>query len=409
VLAGGLTFQAVDIPSTRACSCVIAFDAGSRVEDHAQAGISHFVEHLVFKGGVRYPNSRAISRATQRLGAYLNGYITSDLVALHVTVRVEHALAAVDLLTDIVGDSRLDARDVELERDIVADEIGIRRDRPNVLADELIDAAVFGEHPLGRSVTGRPEVVRELTSNDLLRFRARYWSPQRAVVVISGNLAALPETAELEPLLARITGDGGRTVSNAPDPSSPRTMIEHRPGSRAFIRLAYPINIDVRDARSRAALKVLAAILGAPMGSRLSDELRDARGLCYSIFAGDRTTSDAALLKLSAESSAGNCGDVLAAMCEIVDRIRLEPPSEDEVELAREGTAGRRILALEQTRAVAQYAARQWVQYGETVDPEDAVRSIESVTAQDVARAARSISADCAIACVVPPGTDVAR
>ena len=185
-------------------------------------------------------------------------------------------------------------------------------------------------------------------------------------------------------------------------------MLEHGTGRRALLRVAYPLALDVRDASTRAALKVLASIAGSPFGSRLQTELREARGVGYSAYAVDRTAADAAVLKLGAEVATERAEETLEVMQAIIVRLRAHGVMGDELERARSHVAGTRVLALEQARAVAQYAARQWVVYGEPVDPEDAVRSIEAVRAADVAAVVDAIEPECAIACVVPEGVDVA-
>jgi predicted Zn-dependent peptidase len=252
-------------------------------------------------------------------------------------------------------------------------------------------------------VTGREDVVRRLDADALRRFRARCWGPRRGIAVLAGDARALPSPELVEPLLERITGAGERRPTDAPQLHA-RRVLEHAGGRRALIRLAYPLALDVRDGRLRAALKVLTSIVGSPIGSRLQEELRETRGLCYSVFATDRTAADAAVLKLGAEVAPERAQEALEVMRELVAGLRV---TADELDRARSHVAGTRVLALEQSRAVAQYAARQWVVYGAPVDPQDAVRSIEAVTAEDVAEVCEAIAADCAVACVVPDGTDV--
>ena len=376
------------------------------MERRDENGVAHLLEHMVFRGGARYPTPHAVSAAVARLGGYLNGYITHDLVAYHATVRCDDAPAALDLLTDIVGKPRLDPADVDVERRVAVDEIARRRERPEVVADELLDRAAFGDHPLGRAVVGREEVVRGLTAEDLRGFRGRAYAPHRGVAVLVGDLRVVP-SEQLTTLLERIPqiGSDAEPQRAAPEAANGR-LAEQRGDGRSRLRLAYRVPIDVGENRSRAAFKVLASILGGSVGSRLYDDLRVRRGLCYSVFAVARTAADAALLTLSAEVGSDHSRETLTLMREHVERLRSEPPSEREVEDACRYLAGRRLLALEQTRAVARYVARERILYGCRVDPEDAVRSIEGVTSDDVARVARTLPDDFAFACVGPHSID---
>src|SRR5437763_1616818 len=215
------------------------------MERAEENGAAHLLEHLVFRGGARYSSRREVSHAAQRLGAYLNGYLTHDLVAWHITVRIEDALDAIDLLTDIVGDTRLEPAEVELEREVVLDEIDRRLERPQVVADELLDRAAFGDHPLGRPVVGRADVVRELTADDLQSFRDRTYAPERGVAVMVGNLGRLPPWNRLAPLFERIPQQGPHAgFPAAPERPSARLADQRRQG-RSPLRLAYRPGIYV--------------------------------------------------------------------------------------------------------------------------------------------------------------------
>src|SRR5215204_5156224 len=156
-LDNGLPIHHVELEGTRAATVLVAFEAGARTERADENGIAHFLEHLVFKGGERYPTYREVNETAERLGAQLNAYTSHDAVAFHVTCRVEALMDAVDLLTDFVGKARLDAGELERERGVVIQEINRSDDQPASVASKLLDRAAFGEHPLGRPVLGPAE------------------------------------------------------------------------------------------------------------------------------------------------------------------------------------------------------------------------------------------------------------
>src|SRR4051794_12461893 len=153
-LANGLPLHRVALPGTRAVTALVAFDAGARTEHADENGMAHFLEHLVFKGGEKYPTYRDVNETAERLGAQLNAYTSHDLVAFHITCRAEAAMDAVDLLTDFVARARVDAEELDRERGVVVQEIARANDVPSTVADHLIDRASYGDHPLGRSVLG---------------------------------------------------------------------------------------------------------------------------------------------------------------------------------------------------------------------------------------------------------------
>src|SRR5947209_84560 len=170
----------IGLEGTRATTILVAFDAGARTERPAENGMAHFLEHLVFKGGEKYPTYRDVNQAAEGIGAVLNAYTSHDLVAFHITARAERALDAADLLTDFVGRSRIDGEELDRERGVIVQEIARANDQPAVMAEHLIDRAAFGDHPLGRPVLGPAEHIRErFTREGVLAFRSRRWTPAR--------------------------------------------------------------------------------------------------------------------------------------------------------------------------------------------------------------------------------------
>src|SRR5437763_10273980 len=198
VPANELPVHRIGIPGTRALTVLVAFDAGARNERPEENGMAHFLEHLVFKGGERYPTYKHVNETSERLGGVLNAYTSHDLVAFHITVRAESAPEAIDLLSDFVGRPRLDAEELDRERGVIIQEINRAYDQPSTVAEYLIDRAAFGEHPLGRTVLGPEENLRSFTREGIVAFRDRRWAGSRGGVFLAGNLDALPSDAELQ-------------------------------------------------------------------------------------------------------------------------------------------------------------------------------------------------------------------
>src|ERR671932_2615945 len=170
-LPNGLPIHRVEIPGTRATTVLVAFDAGARTERPEENGMAHFLEHLVFKGGEKYPHYRDVNQTAERLGGVLNAYTSHDLVAFHITVRAEAAMDAIDLLTDFVGRPKIDAAELDRERGVVIQEIQRYKDQPSMVAEEVIDRAAFGDHPLGRTVLGPEDHLRSFTRDGIVAFR----------------------------------------------------------------------------------------------------------------------------------------------------------------------------------------------------------------------------------------------
>jgi predicted Zn-dependent peptidase len=401
--ANGLPIHRVSLPGTRAVTALVAFDAGARSERPEENGMAHFLEHLVFKGGESHPTYRDVNETAERLGGQLNAYTSHDLVAFHITVRAERALEAIDLLSDFVGRPRLDAEELERERGVVIQEIARANDQPSTVAEHLIDRAAFGEHPLGRTVLGPVEHLRDtFTREAIVAFRERRWAGARGGAFVVGNLDHLPANGALDELFARFPTLAEPEPWEPAPALEPRTLVERRDSNQSHLRMSYRPAIDPSDRSQRAALAIYSTLLGGSMGSRLFDEIREQRGLAYSVYAYAHASADVPVLQLSAGLDSTKCVEAYARMREIVSELRSEGPTEAEVERARAYAAGGRVLAFENTNAVARHAASQSILFGGDIDPDAAIAALDAVTYDEVAEIARGVADELAIACVGP-------
>jgi predicted Zn-dependent peptidase len=406
VPTNGLPIHRIELPGTRALTVLVAFDAGARNEHPQENGMAHFLEHLVFKGGKSYPTYKDVNETAERLGGVLNAYTSHDLVAFHLTVRAESAPQAIDLLSDFVGRPRLDAQELDRERGVVIQEINRAYDQPSTVAEYLIDRAAFGEHPLGRTVLGPEENLRSFTREGIVAFRERRWAGARGGAFLAGNLEHLPPEEELQERFARFPS------LPEPDPYmpapefAPQTLVEERDTNQSHLRMIYRPDIAVKDVRERAALSIYATLLGGSMGSRLFEEIREKRGLCYSVYAVNHAFADVPILQLGSGLESAKCVEAYTRMREIVDELRAEGPTEEEVHRARAYAAGRLVLAFENTNAVARYAASQQIVFSESIDPDAAIAALDAVTYDEVRQVASGVADKLAVACVGPHAAD---
>jgi predicted Zn-dependent peptidase len=405
-IPSGLPIHRIELPGTRATTVLIAFDAGARTERREENGMAHFLEHLVFKGGQKYDHYRKVNETAERMGAVLNAYTSHDLVAFHITCRAEVVGEAIDLLTDFVGRPKIDAEELDRERGVVIQEIARSDDQPSIMAEKLIDRAAFGDHPLGRPVLGPAEHLRTFSREDILAFRARQWAGSRGGAFVVGNVEHLPEDNDLAEAFGRFPSISANGRSEPAPPFEPQTLVEHRGSNQSHLRISYRPSIDPRDSADRAALGVYSTLLGGSMGSRLFDEIREQRGLAYSVYSVDHAFADVPILQLSAGLESGKCVEAFRRMGEIVDELRSDGPNEEEFERARAYAAGRRVLAFENTNAVARYSASQSVVFGGNIDPDEAIAALDRTTFDQVAEVARGISDDASVAVVGPHETD---
>ena len=401
-LASGLPVHRIEIEGTRATTVLVAFDAGARTERPEENGMAHFLEHLVFKGGEKYPHYRDVNGTAERMGGMLNAFTSQDLVAFHITVRAERAPEALDLLTDFVGRPHIDADELDKERGVVIKEIQRADDQPSSVASDLIDKAAFGDHPLGRTILGPEEHLRTFTRDQIVAFRDRQWAPTRGGTYLVGNLDHLPEDAELGELFDRFPAPSRPEPNLAVPALNVQTLVEARDTNQSHLRLVYQPQIDTADPRERAALRLYGSILGGSMSSRLFDELREQRGLCYSVWGFEHVHADGATLNLGAGLESGKTDEAYRRMREIVGELRTDGATADELELARAYASGRHILATESSGAVARLAASQSIIFGESIDPDRVIELIDSVTLDEVNEIASRVPDEAAVACVGP-------
>src|SRR3954454_3672202 len=246
-LPNGLPLHRVALEGTRAVTILAAFDAGARTERPEENGMAHFLEHLVFKGGEKYDHYKKVNETAERMGGTLNAYTSHDLVAFHITVRAEAAMEAIDLLTDFVGRPLLDEAELDRERGVVIQEIQRYKDQPSAVAEELIDKAAFGEHPLGRTVLGPEEHLRTFSRDAIVAFRERRWAGARGGAFIVGNVDHVPANGAVSELFERFPS------LPAPGPYEPAPslqldkLVERRDSNQSHLRLMYRPEVDVTD------------------------------------------------------------------------------------------------------------------------------------------------------------------
>jgi predicted Zn-dependent peptidase len=272
-----------------------------------------------------------------------------------------------------------------------------------VMAEHLIDEAAFGDHPLGRPVLGPAEHIRDTFTRDgILAFRARRWSPATGAAFVVGNLSGLEDDAELDHLFARFP------ERPLPEPYEPaprleqRVLVRERDSNQSHLRMSYRPAVEASDPSQRATLAIYSTLLGGSMGSRLFDEIREQRGLAYSVNSIAHAYADVPVLQLSAGLDSSKTIEAYRRMRDIVTELREHGPTESEVERARAYAAGARAIAFENSGAIARHAAQQTILYGEDVDPDSTIALLDRVTFDEVAEVATRIPDELSIACVGP-------
>ena len=403
ILANGMPLVELPMPGRLVTTIAIAFPAGARHEAEDEVGVAHLLEHMVFKGSENHRSATELNRAAECLGTELDGSAMQDYVEFGSVVRAESAMATVDLLTDVCGRALLDPAHLELERAVILREIADADEDPGTRADDRVTAALFAGHRLATSVAGKAPDVERLTHDQVLSFRDRQWCPEGGVVAVAGNLEHL-DREPLEELLLRIPTRAEPPAPPPIDPFQRRVDIEERDSDIVHLRLAYAVpGLDLSHARDRAIADVYSDLLGGPMGSRLYEELREQRGLCYWIEGGLWGYEDASFLSVSCSVRAPDLIEAYLRIEAIVADLRERGPSEEESARARSYAGGSAALGFESTRARADHAVELIMEYGDhDVDPVRHLRVVESVTRNDLAELATQVEPGPCVGCVGP-------
>ena len=286
---------------------------------------------------------------------------------------------------------------------MVIQEINRAYDQPSTVAEYLIDRAAFGDHPLGRTVLGPEENLRSFTREGIVAFRERRWSGTHGGAFLAGNLEHVPDDAELHERFARFpVAARARAVSAGAGVRAGEAgrRARHQPVAPAH---DLPPEITVSDVRERAALSIYSTLLGGSMGSRLFEEIREKRGpVLLGVRAQPRVRGRADPAARARAWSRRSAIEAYTRMREIVDELRSDGPTEEEVQRARAYAAGRLVLAFENTNAVARYAANQQIVFGEDIDPDAAIAALDAVTFDEVREVAAGVADNLAVACVGP-------
>jgi len=388
-LASGLRVLTAPMPHTRSVSVSVYVGAGSRYERPFEAGLSHFVEHLCFKGTERRPSPRLISEVIDNVGGILNAGTDRELTVYYGKVARPHLELVVDILADMLRYSLLAPEEVEKERRVILEELAMVADSPSQLVDVLIDEVLWPDQPLGWDVAGNRETVSAVTRDMVLDYLHRQYVPNNMVVSVAGNVGE----EEVLDLIGRAMGDwpSGKPSDWFPA-CRPQTQtgiaVTQKKTEQAHLSLAvHGLPIEHPD---RYVIDLLSVILGESMSSRLFLELRERMGLCYDIHSYVNHFLDAGSLSIYAGVDPQNALKALKALVTELDHLREGVP-EEELRKAKELSKGRMLLRMEDTRAVSGWIGAQELLLGKVRTVDEVVEEVEAVAVEDMRRVANEL------------------
>ena len=388
-LDNGLRVVTSEIPHTRSVCISFFIGAGSRHEADEQAGIAHFVEHMLFKGTEARPKPMDISGCIEGMGGMMNAHTEHEMTIFWCKAAYNCFDEVLDLMVDVMRNSVFDAGEVEKERKVVFEELSMNHDHPDYALETLVDQMLWPNHPLGRDIAGSRDSVAGIARDMMAAFVGRSYSPSNIVLSVAGNVQ---HEAVVEHAASLTCGWRPQEPLDSPTfdhvQSEPCFRNEYRRTEQTNISLAFPgLPSDHPD---RYALDLLSVVLGEGMSSRLFIEIRENLGLAYDVHSGVSHFQDTGSFVVTAGVEPARTYEALGTIMEQLSAIKDGVP-EPELIKAKHLAAGRLMLQMEDTRAVSGWNGAQELLYGRILGADDIVGLINATSSEDVCRAAQDI------------------
>ena len=378
------------MPQRQSTSVVFMFGGGSRLEDDRLAGVSHFIEHLFFKGTKRRPSSKEIADAIEGVGGFVNASTDKELTAYWTRVPSEHMALGFDVLFDIVSNSRLDPADIERERMVILEELRMYQDQPQDYVQNLFEELIWPGHPLGRDIAGTQESVSQLSRDDIFEYADAHY---RLADLVIGAAGSLDEREILEVvsggLPLRRDPDGVLPAASPGPVDGPKVLVRRRETEQAHICLGTRAFSYLHP--DRHALDMLNTVLGEGMSSRLFLNIRERLGLAYDVHSFTQKHRDTGYFGVYIGVDPKKAVDAVNAVMVELRSLGETEVAPEELVRAKEFTKGRLRLELETTNGVAFWLTYQELLLGQIKTIDEELAQVDAVTAADVKRVADEV------------------
>ncbi len=390
-LPNGTRIASIEMPHMRSVCVGVWVGVGGRFESKAQSGISHFTEHLLFKGTKRR-SSKRITEAVEGVGGYLNAFTTEDHTCYYAKAGATHLHTLCDVLSDMYLHSTFAPVEIERECDVIREEIAMVFDNPGQHVQELLSQVLWPDHPLGRPLTGTAEGIGRLRQDDFLAFTRRFYHGQTTTIAVAGQAshecvveALAPEFLQLHK--GRLPGCRAALPLEKESGREPRVISLPQEIEQCHLALGWHA-FGRRDER-RFALKLLSVLLGENMSSRLFQQLRERYGFCYSIQSCLVSLDDTGALTIFGALDADNLRKALNVIRREIERLCTRPPTRSELRKAQDYTIGQTLMGLESTTNQMMWMGESLLAYGRIVDPQEVERRLLAITPEEITAVAR--------------------
>ena len=397
-LENGLTVIGERLPYFRSVSVGVWIKAGSQYETREENGLSHFLEHMLFKGTEKR-SAREIAEVMDAVGGQLNAFTAKDCTCFYAKVIDEHTALALDVLSDMVQNAVFDPAELKKEKGVVPEEIAVAEDEPEDLVSELIMTAHYGDQPLSRPILGPADNVRRFMRKDLAAYRDRTYRPECSVLAIAGNYDWSKLRAMIETYFGGWAPGGNPCPEYHTLPATPAFLRREKETEQLHLTLSYPG--CAQEAPEAYPVSIITSILGGAMSSRLFQKIREEMGMAYSVYSYPAFYPDTGMLCVYAGTSPQNAESVLSLIRQEIDLLVREGVTRKEFEQTRAQLKSSYVLGLESASARMNAMGRRMLILGSTQTEDDVLRRLSAIEFDEVNRILRQIlTAPCAAALV---------
>lgn len=390
-LPNGLRVVLVPMKENKTATVIVMTGTGSRYENEHENGLAHFLEHMFFKGTTKRPSAKAISEELDAVGAVYNAFTSKERTAYYAKVGARHLDTALDVISDIFLNSKLPEKEITKERGAVIQEIDMYEDMPMRTVDNVFDELMFGgDHPLGRTILGPKENIRTFTRKDFAAYLKRNYTPLNTVVCIAGSFDEKKVSAKIKKDFGKLPhGNPPNFIPFASAQKEPRIAIKEKKTDQTHFMLGVPAYPFLH--KDEYALAVMSAILGSGMSSRLFLEVREKRGLAYSVHSWVERYPDTGAFVVQAGVEHGKLEKTVETILAEFKKIKKTKVLAAELSKAKEYIKGTMTLSLETSDEIATHAASAMINIGRVRPLSEILDGIDKVSSEDVQRVARDL------------------
>ncbi len=392
-LSNGLRIISAPLSHTKAVSILISVGVGSRYEIKSQNGLSHFLEHMFFKGTKKRPKTIDIARELDLVGAGYNAYTSEEETCFYVRSLSQHFDLALDVLFDILFNSKFDSKEIEKEKGVICEEIKMYQDLPQRYVHDLAKELFYGNTPLGRSTAGTIDLVKKFSRQDFLNYKKTFYNPNNMVITVAGDKSKFNWIKIIEQKFNAIKNQDLQSFQAIKEiQNKPQSLVYNKKTDQAHLVLG--VRTFSRKDPRRYALKIINNILGETMGSRLFTEVREKRGLAYYVSSDINEFQDAGYLFANAGVDTKRADSAIKVILDEFSRIKKNGVTQKELDHAKENLKGRFYLGLEDSLEVASFLGEQELYWQSIESPEEIINNLFKVNLKDVAALGKEIFTD---------------